>query len=343
MPLDGLQLLRWCLRNYFHALKASATIIEGQQITRNLVLDEELHEILSQLDLFCEAICRQVQYLLQLWLDLDNEDAKQGALKLHGTEGLGKRLLFRRERLDRILELLWRRDGRHAQGDGDLVFVLHDGCMLRLEGGGRGNPTDKHHHGAELPGPSHEGHLCARLVGELVRKKRVEVPLAPEVDVRRGAERELHGVRRCAASRQRDDRRRDAGVAASADGLLLYADGPLGRMHLGPAHSEAEGDGKVLLGKELAVVEPHVLGKVSRRNLLSDGSDELLAQQALDVVNSSLPLAADLPAVHQHHDQFGLLSRGHRVACRERLCQGFALLGERPCLLRQEAVGVWDA
>ena len=78
------------------------------------VLDEHLHEVLGQLNLFCQGTVRKVQHLFHLRLDLDDHNPEQCRGQLHCTEGPTEPLLFLGQGLDGVGELLYRTMGKYG-------------------------------------------------------------------------------------------------------------------------------------------------------------------------------------------------------------------------------------
>jgi phosphotransferase system IIB component len=67
--------------------------LERQQIARNLILDEHLHQLLRKLDFFGEAVGREIQHLFQLRLDLNdaNKSANKAKLTTNKAENIVKK------------------------------------------------------------------------------------------------------------------------------------------------------------------------------------------------------------------------------------------------------------
>mmetsp|Transcript_56957 Transcript_56957/g.135812 ORF Transcript_56957/g.135812 Transcript_56957/m.135812 type:complete len:303 (+) Transcript_56957:1009-1917(+) len=270
---------------------------EGEEVTGDLVLDEELHEVLRQLDLFGEAFLRQIQQALQLRLDLHHDDAEQGTLQLHCPEGFGKPLLLWGQRLDGILELLRSWDGRQIQGDLQLVLVLQQHRVFGLKAGGGGHVAQEHDEGTELPRPSHQRKLGTGVAGELMAQISVQLRLPREGDLGGRVQRNLHLHFPAAAA-----------GADRLDGLSHFLDpqAALGVMVLGAADWAAEGLWGKGLPEEPPVMEPHVGRKVHGRHLLANCSHQLLPQHGLDVGEHLQPLLHDVEAVEVAQQDVGL-------------------------------------
>mmetsp|Transcript_24740 Transcript_24740/g.73436 ORF Transcript_24740/g.73436 Transcript_24740/m.73436 type:complete len:436 (+) Transcript_24740:276-1583(+) len=77
----------------------------GEQVGRDLVLDEEVEQLLRERDLLGQRVVGQLEQRLELRLELDDEDAEDGPLELHRAVRLGEALLLRRQARDRVAEL----------------------------------------------------------------------------------------------------------------------------------------------------------------------------------------------------------------------------------------------
>mmetsp|Transcript_39995 Transcript_39995/g.94935 ORF Transcript_39995/g.94935 Transcript_39995/m.94935 type:complete len:260 (-) Transcript_39995:1313-2092(-) len=164
----------------------------SEDVGSDLALDEELRQSLRELDLLGQALRRQVEHALEQRLDLDHADSEEGRLELHRPPRLAKLPLLIRQRLDRILELLRRRDGAQLQRDLECVLVLDDHGMLGFEGVGRHNLAYQNNEAAQL------SCLCAKLrlrhpvSAEAVHQPRVQHPIPFELHARRRVNCELH-------------------------------------------------------------------------------------------------------------------------------------------------------
>mmetsp|Transcript_4516 Transcript_4516/g.13674 ORF Transcript_4516/g.13674 Transcript_4516/m.13674 type:complete len:640 (+) Transcript_4516:1502-3421(+) len=123
----------------------------GEQVGRDLVLDEEVEQLLRERDLLGQRVVGQLEQRLELRLELDDEDAEDGPLELHRAVRLGEALLLRRQARDRVAELRRRRQRLEHQRDVDRVLVLQDEGVLLLEGACRSHAAEQQHEGGELP------------------------------------------------------------------------------------------------------------------------------------------------------------------------------------------------
>mmetsp|Transcript_30690 Transcript_30690/g.89671 ORF Transcript_30690/g.89671 Transcript_30690/m.89671 type:complete len:501 (-) Transcript_30690:43-1545(-) len=123
----------------------------GEQVGRDLVLDEEVEQLLRERDLLGQRVVGQLEQRLELRLELDDEDAEDGPLELHRAVRLGEALLLRRQARDRVAELRRRRQRLEHQRDVDRVLVLQDEGVLQLEGACRPHTAEQQHERGELP------------------------------------------------------------------------------------------------------------------------------------------------------------------------------------------------
>jgi len=147
------------------------------------MLDEQLHQVLRQPDLLGQRVVGQVEQPLERGLDLDHQHAEEGARELHAAEGLAEALLLRRERLDRVAELLGRGDGLEHQRDLEVVLVLHDDRRRRLEHVSRGDPSHEQHERAELTRLGLELQRCDLQLQVLVGLDITQEALKPVFDL----------------------------------------------------------------------------------------------------------------------------------------------------------------
>mmetsp|Transcript_37825 Transcript_37825/g.100521 ORF Transcript_37825/g.100521 Transcript_37825/m.100521 type:complete len:271 (-) Transcript_37825:1548-2360(-) len=145
----------------------------SQQVRGDLILDEQLRQVLRQPDLLRQALARQPQQPLELRLDLHNKHGEQRARELHPPERARKVLLLGRQRLDRVAELLGRRDRLHVERDPEVVLVLDNHAVLGLELRRRLDRPHKHDKAAELPRLRTQERLRAPLPAEAVPQPRV--------------------------------------------------------------------------------------------------------------------------------------------------------------------------
>ena len=303
MPLDGL---------YLHIGRSTAIAVVGEQVGRDLVLDEQLLEGLRQLDLLGQSAGGQVEQPLQLRLDLHHSDGKHSALELHCPVGLGERPLLRRQRLDRVLELLGRRHRLERQRDPKVVLVLDYDRVHGLERGRRVKLAEHENERRELPCPrrQHESAVPGSL--EALREVGVQEPVALDFDRALGVEPHAHvsvGVDLA------DERRNRLGChpllphseAARRGGL--YRDCPF-RESPGQPDRIAELPGPEVLAVKLALVLLHELGEALRTDVASDGRDKLRSQQVLDVAHCPAKReheAAEMLEDGSNHDAVGRL------------------------------------
>mmetsp|Transcript_27039 Transcript_27039/g.45662 ORF Transcript_27039/g.45662 Transcript_27039/m.45662 type:complete len:255 (-) Transcript_27039:357-1121(-) len=127
--------------------------------------------------------------------------------------------------------------------------------------------------------------------------------------------------------------------------ILLQKDTPLGRVVIRPAHGVAKGARLVRGLQQLHIVVFHIVAEVFRLNVFPDSRDELVTQQALDVVHTKLVVPGNVCKVQQRHQQRAFRGGDQRaVGCAGRKHRGrrLALSRQRAVLLLQECIGVAD-
>lgn len=125
--------IRWNLFHVRRLKRERKKNINKSKTKSYLILQEQSHEVLCELNLLCERVIVEVEELLELWLHLNHHDSKQCRLQLHRSICLCKALLFRWQRCNRILKLLrcWNR--LDVQWNLQVVLVLHNDGILGEE------------------------------------------------------------------------------------------------------------------------------------------------------------------------------------------------------------------
>mmetsp|Transcript_21314 Transcript_21314/g.66853 ORF Transcript_21314/g.66853 Transcript_21314/m.66853 type:complete len:612 (-) Transcript_21314:1080-2915(-) len=252
--------------------------VVGEHGGGDLVLDEEVHQGLGQLDLLGERARVEVEDLLDLRLELDHEHGEESRGELHLPECLAEGSLLGRERLDGVCELLGRRDGLEEERDDHLVLVLDNDGVLGRELIGPDQRADHDQEGRELSRTRRELERRRRAASEGARHVCVRPFLA--VKAKSGCTvREAHlGAGLDAATH------RPRGLAFPANGEAQLA---VGEAVGGAAHGEGELRRPELGGEQAPLVVDDVVGEGLGRELLADRCRELIVQQRLKVVDGA--------------------------------------------------------
>ena len=128
--------------------------IARKQIGGDLILHKEFHQVFGEFNLLGQGTLGQSQELFELRLDLNDAHTQDRRVELHRSEGLGKSLLFRRERPDCVFEFFCRWNLVEEQGDVDLVLVSENDCVLWLHAIPTRHGSDQEHKRRKLPCPS---------------------------------------------------------------------------------------------------------------------------------------------------------------------------------------------
>mmetsp|Transcript_16499 Transcript_16499/g.46092 ORF Transcript_16499/g.46092 Transcript_16499/m.46092 type:complete len:376 (-) Transcript_16499:3422-4549(-) len=310
--------------------RGAGTSVEGQQVGRDLVLDEEPHEVLRQLDLLREGVAGEPEQRLQLRLDLHDANAEHGRFQLHAAECLREALLLRRERLDGVLELLGRRHLLEEERDQDFVLVLDDDGVLGVQLARSCHVADDQDEGRELACASGELEVLAA-VAEAVLHPAMQRHAAAQLERGGGVQRDLQRSHCLHAAAERFDRLHLPIRVRALDAQETV------RMVVRAADCMAERLRSRL--EELGVVVPHELVQIVRPDRLADGRHQLGLEHLFDVRHAARVLLPDDSHVLAEHDDGRLRGRHQSVQLpgRERLQQtrrgffdGLDLLVQQP-------------
>ena len=198
------------------------------------------------------------------------------------------------------------------------------------------NATKHQDEATELAGTSGEIQVDVCAVRKLVMNPRMHEAVPSKPDLCGSIEAKEHGVFRDRMAGYGVD---GLGVASCRRGLHFDRKDSLGVV-IGPSDGVAEGFGTVFFFEELAVVEDHVVAKVSRGDFFSDGGNELFSKEVLDVLDALCVGLHEGVGVEHASQQSTFGNRHNGFIAREDFRQALQFLVDASELLGQERVDI---